>query len=44
MRPLEVLADRLFRLDSSYRLDEQGRGLFFGSARLDMVVIGRQGT
>jgi len=44
MRPLKVLADRLFRLDSSYRLDEQGRGLFFGSARLDLVVVGREGA
>lgn len=42
MRPLKILADRLFRLDSSYRLDEQGRGLFFGSARLDLVVVGRE--
>jgi len=44
MGPLKVLADRLFRLDSSYRLDEQGRGLFFGSARLDLVVVGREGS
>ena len=44
MRPLKILADRLFRLDSSYRLDEQGRGLFFGSARLDLVVVGREGA
>lgn len=43
MRPLEALADRLFRLDESYRLDERGRGLFFGSARLDLVVVGRSG-
>jgi hypothetical protein len=44
MRPLKILADRLFRLDSSYRLDEQGRGLFFGAARLDLVVVGRDGA
>lgn len=44
MRPLKILADRLFRLDSSYRLDEKGRGLFFGSARLDLVVVGREGA
>jgi len=39
--PLGILADRLFRLDSSFRMDEQGRGLFFGSPRLDLVVVGR---
>lgn len=43
MRPLKILADRLFRLDASYRLDERGRGLFFGGARLDLVVVGREG-
>jgi len=41
MRPLEGLADRLFRLEPRYRLDERGRGLFFGGARLDLVVVGR---
>jgi hypothetical protein len=40
---LKVLADRLLRLDPSWRLDERGRGLFFGSPRLDTVVIGRPG-
>src|SRR5512134_3130091 len=39
-RLLKVLADRLLRLDPSWRLDERGRGLFFGSPRLDTVVIG----
>ena len=40
---LEVLADRLLRLEPSWRLDERGRGLFFGSPRLDTIVIGRPG-
>ncbi len=40
-RLLPVLFDRLLRLDGRYRLDEQGRGLFFGSPRLDTVVIPR---
>ena len=38
---LKVLADRLLRLNPAWRLDERGRGLFFGSPRLDTVVIGR---
>jgi len=38
---LRVLADRLLRLNPAWRLDERGRGLFFGSPRLDTVVIGR---
>jgi hypothetical protein len=38
---LKVLADRLLRLEPSWRLDERGRGLFFGSPRLDTVAIGR---
>jgi hypothetical protein len=38
---LEVLVDRLLRLNPAWRLDEKGRGLFFGSPRLDTVVIGR---
>ncbi len=42
-RPLEVLADRLLRLNSAWRVDEKGRGLFFGRPRLDLVVIGGQG-
>jgi hypothetical protein len=42
-KPLEVLADRLLRLNSSWRVDEKGRGLFFGRPRLDLVVIGAQG-
>jgi hypothetical protein len=38
---LKVLADRLLRLNPAWRLDEKGGGLFFGSARLDTVVVGR---
>ena len=38
---LKILADRLLRLNAVWRLDEKGRGLFFGSPRLDTVVIGR---
>ena len=38
---LKILADRLLRLNPAWRLDEKGRGLFFGSPRLDTVVIGR---
>jgi hypothetical protein len=42
MRPLRALADRLFRYNETWRLDERGRGFFLGSARLDVVVVGRQ--
>ena len=38
---LPTLFDRLLRLDDRYRLDERGRGLFWGSPRLDTVVIPR---
>jgi hypothetical protein len=38
---LEVMADRLLRFNPAWRLDERGRGLFFGSPRLDKVVIER---
>jgi hypothetical protein len=40
-RPLKALADRLFRVNAAWRVDERGNGLLFGRARLDMVVIGR---
>jgi len=40
-RLLPALVDRLLRLDDRYRLDEKGRGLFWGSPRLDTVVIPR---
>lgn len=43
MRPLSALADRLFRYNETWRLDEKGRGFFVGSARLDVVVVGRTG-
>lgn len=38
---LKILADRLFRLHPALRLDERGRGFFFGRARLDVVVVAR---
>jgi len=41
MRPLRALADRLFRLNPAWRLDEKGRGLFLSRPRLDFVVVGR---
>jgi len=41
LKLLHALADRLFRYDQAYRLDAEGRGLFFGRARLDLVVVGR---
>jgi hypothetical protein len=40
MKPLRALVDRLLRLDSRYRINRRGRGFFFGSPRLDFVVIG----
>lgn len=40
-RALKALADRLFRVNAAWRVDERGKGLLFGRARLDMVVIGR---
>jgi hypothetical protein len=43
MRPLRALADRLLRYNETWRLDERGRGFFLGSARLDLVVVGRTG-
>lgn len=38
-RLLVALVDRLLRLEPAWRIDEKGRGLFFGSPRLDTVVI-----
>ncbi len=35
-----VWADQLLRYDERYRVDATGRGLLFGSPRLDVVVIG----
>jgi hypothetical protein len=40
-RLLEAMADRLLRFNPAWRVDERGRGLFFGSPRLDTVVIER---
>jgi len=40
-RLLRALVDRLLRLNGAWRLDERGRGLFFGSPRLATVVIPR---
>ena len=37
---LKVMADRLLRLEPRYRLDEKGRGLFLGRARIDVIAIG----
>jgi hypothetical protein len=41
-RPLRVLVDRLLRWKSAYRLDDEGRGLFFATPKLDLVVVGRR--
>jgi hypothetical protein len=35
-----VWADRVLRYDERYRIDPRGRGLLFGSPRLDVVVVG----
>jgi hypothetical protein len=40
---LKVMADRLLRLDPKYRLDEKGRGLFLGRARIDVIAVGGTG-
>lgn len=37
---LKVMADRLLRFDPKYRLDEKGRGLFLGRARIDLIAVG----
>ena len=37
---LRVWADRVLRFDERYRIDPKGRGLLFGSPRLDLVVVG----
>jgi hypothetical protein len=42
-RLLPALVDRLLRLEDRWRVDERGRGLFWGSPRLDTVVIPRPG-
>jgi len=40
-RLLPALVDRLLRLENRWRVDDRGRGLFWGSPRLDTVVIPR---
>jgi hypothetical protein len=40
--PLRALADRLLRWKATYRLDPQGRGLFFSAPKLDVVVVSRE--
>jgi hypothetical protein len=39
--PFVALADRLLRWKPALRVDERGRGLFFGRPRVDWVVISR---
>jgi hypothetical protein len=39
--PFMALADRLLRWKPALRVDEKGRGLFFGRPRVDWVVISR---
>jgi len=40
--PLRALADRLLRWKATYRLDPHGRGLFFSTPKLDVVVVSRE--
>lgn len=39
--PFAALADRLLRWKPALRVDEKGRGLFFGRPRVDWVVVSR---
>ena len=41
--PLRVLVDRLLRWQPAWRLDAQGRGIFVGRPRLDVIVVGGHG-
>ncbi len=41
-RIFTALADRLLRLEPSWRVDAQGRGLFFGRPRVDWIVVARE--
>jgi hypothetical protein len=41
MKALRALSDRLFRWNETYRMDAKGSGFFFGSPKLDLVVIGK---
>lgn len=42
MKPLSALTDRLFRYDETFRIGPGGRGFFFGRAKVDLVVVGRE--
>jgi hypothetical protein len=39
-KPLQILMDRLLRLENRYRVNARGRGFFFGRPKLDFVTIG----
>ena len=41
-RLFTTLADRLLRLEPSWRVDAKGRGLFFGRPRVDWIVVARE--
>ncbi|HJS59111.1 MAG TPA: hypothetical protein VKA01_13500 [Vicinamibacteria bacterium] len=40
-KPFAALADRLLRWKPALRVDESGRGLFFGRPRVDWIVVSR---
>jgi hypothetical protein len=40
-RAVAALTDRLLRFNQAWRLDPDGRGLFFSRPRLDTVIVGR---
>jgi hypothetical protein len=40
-RAVAALTDRLLRWNQAWRLDPEGRGLFFSRPRLDTVIVGR---
>jgi hypothetical protein len=42
-RPLHALVDRLLRWKPAYRLDAEGRGIFAGRPRIDVIVAGGHG-
>jgi len=41
-RLFTTLADRLLRLEPSWRVDAKGRGLFFGRPQVDWIVVDRE--
>ncbi len=41
-RLFTTLADRLLRLEPSWRVDLKGRGLFFGRPQVDWIVVDRE--